>query len=105
MQNHQVAAVLDSIGTMLELQGENAFKCNAYHNAARTVEQLDRDLKDIIAAHQLSSLKGIGEALCEKITTLVTTGQLPYYDKLRAQIPDGLFDMLRIAGLGPKKVR
>ncbi len=105
MRKEQVVAILSEIGTLLELQGENAFKCQAYHNAARTIEQLDRDLADVVATGELGTLKGIGEALQLKITTLVTTGKLPYYDNLRAQVPEGLLTMLRVAGLGPKKVR
>lgn len=105
MQKHQVAAVLDEIGTLLELQGENSFRCNAYHSAARTVEQLDVELSDLIAQGKLGEIRGIGEALRDKITSLVTTGRLPYYEELRAKFPSGLFEILRVPGLGPKKVR
>lgn len=105
MDKEQVAAVLDEIGTLLEIQGENAFRCNAYHNAARAVEQLDGSLEDAIANNTLGQVRGIGETLREKITTLVTTGRLPFYEDLRKKTPPGLFQMLRIQGLGPKKVK
>src|SRR4029077_10641406 len=105
MNKDQVAAVLDEIGTLLELQGENSFKCNTYHNASRTLNQLEEDLGELVATKQLGRIRGIGDSLQEKITTLVTTGSLPYYDALKAKTPPGLFQMLRVQGLGPKKVK
>jgi DNA polymerase (family 10) len=105
MDKHQVAAVLDEIGTLLELQGESPFRCNAYHNGARAIEQLEEDLATVVREGRLSSVPGIGDTLREKITTLVTTGRLPFYDDLRKKTPPGLFDILRIQGLGPKRVK
>ncbi|MBA4063975.1 MAG: DNA polymerase/3'-5' exonuclease PolX [Isosphaera sp.] len=105
MSQDEVAAALDEIGTLLELKGENPFRTNAYHNAARLVEQLPGDLRQLVAAGKLAGVRGIGDALAEKITTLVTTGALPYLDELRASVPPGLVRMLRIPGLGPKKVK
>lgn len=101
----EVADALEEIGVLLELLGENPFKTRAYSNAARIVRGLDRDLGDLVARKELSSIKGIGAALAEKITTLVTTGGLPYLDGLRGSVPEGLLSWLKIPGLGPKKVR
>lgn len=105
MDKHQVAAILDEIGTLLEIQGENAFRCNAYHNAARNIEQLEEDLGTVVREGRLTSVPGIGETLREKITTLVNTGELPFYQDLRKKTPSGLLDMMRIQGLGPKRVK
>jgi DNA polymerase (family 10) len=105
MDKEQVAFILNQCGILLELQGENRFRCQAYFNGARAIEQLETDLNDVIAAGKLSEIPGIGETLREKITTLVTTGELPFYEKLRKKTPAGLLDMLRIQGLGPKKVK
>jgi len=105
MDKTAVAAILEEIGTLLELKGENPFRANAYRNAARTLEQLETNLADVVKAGQLDSIPGIGETLRDKITTLVTTGQLPFYDDLKKQFPPGLLDMLRIQGMGPKKVK
>ncbi len=105
MDKHQVAEILVEIGTLLELKGENPFKTRAYQNAARTLESLAEPLDRIVAEERLGSIKGVGEALQEKITTLVTTGKLPYYDALKASIPPGLVEMLEIPGVGPKKVK
>jgi DNA polymerase (family 10) len=105
MTKDDVADALDEIGTLLELKGENAFRTNAYHNAARLVLQLPGDLTQMVAEGKLSEIRGIGDALSQKITTLVTTGKLPYLEDLRASIPAGLVQMLRLPGLGPKKVK
>jgi DNA polymerase (family X) len=101
----EVAAVLDEIGTLLELQGENAFRCNAYHNAARTIQQLETSLGEIVAQGKLTDIPGIGETLRDKITTLVQTGHLSFYEDLRKKTPPGLLEMLRLPGIGPKKVK
>lgn len=105
MDRDQVAAILAEIGTLLELQGENAFRTNAYHNGARAIQQLEEDLADLVRDGRLESVPGIGATLRDKITTLVTTGSLPFYDTLKARVPPGLVQMLRIPGLGPKKVK
>jgi DNA polymerase (family 10) len=105
MDKNQVAAIIDEIGTLLELQGENPFKCIAYHNAARAIEQLEGSLPDLISSGKLGEVRAIGEKIRDKIITLVNTGTLPYYEELRAKFPPGVFDMLRVQGLGPKKVK
>ena len=105
MTKDQAAAALREIGTILELQGENPFKCRAYLSAARTLETAPADLAELVRANRLGELPGIGEALREKITTLVTTGKLPYLDQLRSSIPSGLLALLDLPGLGPKKLR
>ena len=105
MDKDKVAGVLVEIGTLLELKGENPFKTRAYQNAARTIESLTDPLEKLVADDQLGEIKGIGEALQKKITELVTTGKLQYYDELKASIPAGLVAMLQIPGVGPKKVK
>src|SRR6516162_2109784 len=71
MDKEKVAEILVEIGTLLELKGENPFKTRAYGNAARTIEGLAEPLKKIVAEKRLGEIKGIGEALEEKITELV----------------------------------
>ncbi len=99
-----VADILDEIGVMLEISGENLFKSRAYYSAARALTSLDEGLDTLIEEHRLSSVPGIGTALTQKITELVTTGKLAYYDRLKESIPRGLIEMLKIPGLGPKKI-
>ena len=100
-----VIRILEEIGVLLELKGESPFKSIAYANAARRLESLDEDLDALVSRGALTSIKGIGEALSRKITELVTTGRLEYYEKLKASVPPGHLEMLRIPGLGPKKSR
>ena len=105
MDKEQVAAILNDIGVLLELKRENPFKTRAYANAARTIEGLSEPLEKLIAEERLGDIKGIGDALQQKITELVTTGRLAYYEELKASVPAGLVAMLQIQGLGPKKVK
>ncbi|HKI34373.1 MAG TPA: DNA polymerase/3'-5' exonuclease PolX [Gemmataceae bacterium] len=105
MEKEQVAAALDEVGTLLELQGENAFKCNAYHSAARTVEQLETNLTEAVRSGQLAQMRGIGERMYDHILELQRSGKLAHLEDLRQKTPPGLFQMLRIQGLGPKKVK
>jgi len=105
METARIAQVLDDMGTILEIQGENPFRCRAYHNAAQTLRELPADLTEMIADGSLAEVSGIGETLYSKIVQLATTGQLPAYDKLRAQTPSGLLALLRISGIGPKKIK
>ncbi len=105
MDKDKVAEILVEIGTLLELKGENPFKARAYANAARTIESLNEPLATLVAEKRLGEIKGIGEALEQKITELVETGRLKYYEELKASIPPGLMEMLEISGLGPKKIQ
>jgi len=105
MSKDEVATALEEIAILLALQGENAFKIRAYENAARTISSLDRNLAEMVADGSLGEVRGIGEALLEKISTLVTTGSLPYLEELKAAVPAGLIQMLRLPGIGPKKVK
>ncbi len=105
MDKDQVAAALTEIGTLLEIQGENSFRCNAYHNGALAISQYEGDLGELVRTGKLNTLRGIGDTLRDKITTLVNTGSLPFLEDLRAKTPVGLLKMLRIQGLGPKKVK
>ena len=99
MDKNQVADILNEIGLLLELKGENPFKTRAYANGAR------EPLETIVAEGRLGELKGFGEALQQKVAELVTTGRLKYYEELKASIPAGLVAMTEIPGVGPKKVK
>lgn len=106
MNKTEIAVVLTEIGTLLELQGENPFKIRAYQAGARVVESLaEAELTQRIEAGTLEEVKGIGEALAQKITELHTTGRLEFFAKLKASVPAGLVEILAIPGIGPKKVR
>ncbi len=74
MDREAIAAVLEEIGLLLELLGENPFKTRAYDNAARVIRGLDRDVAELIARRELTKIRGIGSAIADKVATLVTTG-------------------------------
>ena len=105
MDKDKVAEILTEIGVLLELKGENPFKTRAYSNGARVIEGLNEPLAKLVTEKRLGEIKGIGEALEQKITELVETGKLKYYEELKASIPPGLLEMLEISGLGPKKIQ
>jgi DNA polymerase (family 10) len=103
---NEIADVLTEIGTLLELKGENPFKVRAYQTGARALEGIEEaELGQLIADEKLKSVKGIGDALAQKITELHTTGKLEFFEKLKASVPPGLVEMAQIPGLGPKKIQ
>ena len=105
MDKKDIVEVLERIGTMMEIKGENPFKIRAYSAGARTLQTMEEDLGEVIEDGRLGDIPGIGKALTEKIETLYTTGGLEFYDKLVASVPSGLMDLLDIPGLGGKKIK
>lgn len=100
----EIAEALEEIGLLLELLGENPFRIRAYRNAARILRSGDPRMDEGIRAGRLA-VKGIGPGLASAIVGFARTGRLPLLDELRAQVPPGLRDWLRIPGLGPRKAR
>jgi len=106
MNKTEIAAVLTDIGTLLELKGENPFKTRAYQSGARVLEGLaEEEIARRVGDGTLDEVKGIGEALAQKIGELHRTGRLEFFENLKASVPAGLVEMLSIPGLGAKKVR
>ncbi len=106
VHNADIAAIFEEIAELLEIQNENPFRIRAYHNAARQVEGMGVALSDLVArGEDLTALPGIGEDLAAKIREIVATGQCQALEKLRRQLPPTITELLRIPGLGPKRVR
>lgn len=105
MTNADIAAALSELGTLMELKGENPFRTQSYHAVARVIDQLTDDVGKRVLAGDLGKIPGVGDAIKEKIEALVKTGSIPQLEELRASTPPGLLQMLRVPGLGPKKVR
>ncbi len=103
MTNAEIADVFEHIAEILEIKGENPFKIRAYLNASSAISRLGENLSDIIIEGKDLNIPGIGKDLYLKIKELVDTGNLAYYDELLKSVPDGLFELLKIRGLGPKK--
>lgn len=105
MDRETMARVLEEIALLLELKGENPFKIRAYRQGAEMVRSHDGDIVAMAAAGELEGIKGIGEALRDKLHELAATGALKFHEDLRAGFPPGLFELFEIEGLGPKKVK
>lgn len=105
MEKKEIAAILDQMGTLLELQGANPFKCRAYQAASRAVDGITEDLLDLVTSGRLIEVDGIGKSIAAVISDLAQTGQSKEYDEIRKHFTSGVLDMLKIPGLGPKKVR
>src|SRR5207247_589211 len=107
MQNPDIARLFDEVADLLEIQNANPFRVRAYRNAARTIRDFPEPIAELVraATKDLTEIPGIGEDLAEKIGDIVTTGELPLRKQLAAKLPAGLLDLLRIPGLGPKRVK
>ncbi|NGX58573.1 MAG: DNA polymerase/3'-5' exonuclease PolX [Chlamydiae bacterium] len=104
MDKNEIIAILEDIATLMELKGENPFKVRAYRTAARNLENVEEDLESVAEENRLHEIPGIGKAIEEKITTLLQTDQLPFYEDLKNSIPPGLLEILNVPGLGSKKI-
>jgi DNA polymerase (family X) len=102
MKNSEIVKILEDIADLLELKGDNIFKTRAYQKAARSIEFLSEDVEKLVADNRLRDIPGVGEAIARKLTELVTTGHLEYYDKLRAEFPEGIGTFLDVPGIGPR---
>ncbi|MFM8413755.1 MAG: DNA polymerase/3'-5' exonuclease PolX [Planctomycetota bacterium] len=107
MTNADIAAAFEQVADLLEYQGENVFRVRAYRNAARTIDGLVESLASVRAdrSRSLTDLEGIGTDLAGKIEALLDTGRLPLLEELERQVPAVVFELMRVPGLGPKKVK
>ncbi len=103
MTNKEIAQAFDLLARVMELHNENPFKIKSYQNAYLNLRKLDQSLSTY-TIEELMQIKGIGEAIAEKIQSLVLTGAMPTLEKYKAKTPPGVVEMLKINGLGPKKV-
>ena len=109
MTPRDVAQALREISQLLQIKGENAFKVRAYDLGADAFDTLPSDpaapggLNERVKTGTLTEMTGVGKAISDKVTELVTTGRLRYLDELRKEFPLGALDLMRIPGLGPRK--
>jgi DNA polymerase (family 10) len=102
MNNAAIAQVFQDMADLLELKEDNPFKIRAYQKAARTIETLPEELDQVMSQGRLREIPGVGEAISNKITELLTTGKLEAYEKLRSEFPQGIIELLTIPSVGPK---
>ncbi|MFT3990755.1 MAG: DNA polymerase/3'-5' exonuclease PolX [Luteolibacter sp.] len=105
MTRETLADTLEEIALLLEMKGENPFKIRAYRQGADTVRGFDGDIVRLAAEQKLTGIKGIGDALRDKLHELAATGKLEFHEKLRAEFPAGFFELFDLQGLGPKKIK
>jgi DNA polymerase (family 10) len=103
LTNREIANIFETVADMLQIKGESIHRILAYRRAGETVRELPRDLHAIAAEGKLTEIPNIGDTLAEKITEMLETGKLAFYEKLAAEVPPGVVDILRINGVGPKK--
>src|SRR5215813_9264650 len=102
---YAIAAVLQEIGTLLELKGGEYFKARAYKLGARSVAELGEDLGQLIRQNRLTFVKGIGHALARQIEELYTTGESSSLNQLRSEMPPGIVELSGVRGLNVRKVQ
>jgi len=106
VHNTEIAALFNRLADLLEVEDANPFRVRAYRNAARSIGDCSKSMADLLAQNKdLSKLPGIGKDLAEKISTIVETGTLPLLEEVEAHTPAALSEMMKIAGLGPKRVK
>ena len=106
MENKGIADIFTEIADILDIQGENPFRVRSYRNAARTIADMSQSVHALVkAGEKLEEVPGIGKSLQEKIEEIVSTGKCGFLEELRRKVPPGLTELLKLEGLGPKKVK
>ena len=103
--NNDLADIFDRIAGLLEIKGEVVFKIRAYQKAAESLRALGEDINRVAAEGRLDDIPGVGKAISEKIAELLETGHLGFLERLEAEVPPSLLQMLRVPDLGPRKVK
>jgi DNA polymerase (family X) len=102
MNKVEIIKILEDIAVLLELKSENVFKSRAYQKAARSIEFLSEDLDKLAREDRLLEIPGVGEAIAKKLSELITTGRLEYYEKLKSEFPPGIGTLIEVPGIGPR---
>lgn len=105
MTNREIADLFERIADMLAIRGDNVHRIAAYRRAAESIQGLSRDIKVIAAEGALTSIPGIGTTLAEKIEELLETQRLAFFETLAQDVPPQLVELLRVEGLGPKRIK
>ena len=103
MDNYEIAKHFSLLSKLMEIHGENSFKSKTYSIAAYKIEQLTVELQTL-SAEKIFLINGIGEAIGKKILELTVTGKMKMLDELLSKTPEGILEMMKIKGIGPKKI-
>jgi len=105
VKNAELADIFANIARILKIKDENVFKIRAYERVAATLENLPMEAETLYRLGKLNEIPGVGEAIAQKIGELVETGRLEYYEKLKKSIPEGVFELLNVPDIGPRKAK
>ena len=106
IHNREIAAIFEELADLLEVEGANRFRVRAYREASRVIGGMSEDLADLVeSGADLTELPNIGEAIAKKIQTIVETGSLPQLTEVEGRTPASLSEMMKLEGLGPKRVK
>jgi len=103
--NENLARIFGEMAEMLEILGENAFRVRAYENLSRIFGNLERGAPEMLASGELEKQKGVGESSIAKVKEYTESGKIRAHEELKAKLPEGMLDLLKIPGFGPKKAR
>jgi DNA polymerase (family 10) len=102
MTNSEICEVFKNIADLLDIKGENPFKVRAYRRVVTSIEELTVSIEQLAREDRLNEIPGAGDAIRKKLIELVNTGRLEYYEKLKAEFPAGVMELLAVPGVGPK---
>ncbi len=105
MRNREIADTFATVADMLAIRGDQIHRVLAYRRAAESISDLGRDIHQVYEAGALTEIPGIGKTLADKIEEMLTTGKLEFFERLAQEVPPTLVEMLRVEGLGPKRVK
>ena len=105
MKNREVVKLLQEIGQLLELKGENPFRVRSYEKASQNIASLTEPIEKFVSNDKLETIPGVGEGIAKKIKEYLETGKLEYFDELKKDFPEGLLEILSVPGIGPKTVK
>ncbi len=105
MNNREIVDMFEQVADMLAIRGDQIHRILAYRRAAESVANLGRDINQVYAEGTLTDIPGIGKTLAAKIEEMLTTGRLAFYEQLSTEVPPSLLELLRVEGLGPKRVK
>ena len=105
MNNRDIVEMFDQVADMLAIRGDQIHRVLAYRRAAESIAALGRDINQVAAEGSLIEVPGIGKTLAAKIEEMLSTGRLEFHERLSQEIPVALLELLRVEGLGPKRVK
>jgi DNA polymerase (family 10) len=105
MKNREVVKLLQEIGQLLELKGENPFRVRSYEKAAQNIASLTEPIEKLVSNDKLETIPGVGEGIAKKIKEYLETGKLKYFEELKKVFPEGLLEIMSVPGVGPKTAK